>query len=232
MIGSKQNIVGQFFEALALNLLGGERPNEGCGDVHIWGQETLVEVKSSGDPSSYGFRLMLSQIDEYQIILKAGFPFRRVWYSFFAYSNGRLPTLDGSRRTMLSQYTDSASVQEYLSRSVKWGLVVDFEVVRRWQETLRHSSMSILGHPGMKTVDIYHKRIQRFLNGDARAAITELGLDPSVYRSIARVVVGRVRTATGTYKSSFPLTVLLPRDEMRTARAVLGPRLRGKEKRL
>lgn len=232
MIGTKQNIVGQYFEALAHDLLGGERACEGCGDIHLWDYETLVEVKSSGDQSSYGFRLRLSQIDEYEIIRKAGFPFRRVWYTFFAYSNGRLPTLDGSRRTMLSQYVESASVQRYLSRSILWGLVVDFEVVRRWQETLRHSSMSILGHPGMKTVDIYYKRIQRFLNGDARAAVAELGLDPGAYRSITRLVDGRAATNSGTHESKFPLTVLLPREEMGIARAVLGPRLLGKDREL
>lgn len=232
MTGIKQNWVGGFFESLAHSLVGGERIRDYCGDVCLWEHETLIEVKSSGDQSSYGFRLRLSQIDEYRVIEDAGWPCRRVWYGFFSYQNGRLPTTDGSRRTMLSSHLTPGAVAKYLSQWSEWGLVTSFSVVKRWQETVRHSSMSILGHPGMKTVDIHYKRIKPLVNGGARESLESLGLDSGAYRILTAPVSVSVSLPCGVYQTRFPVTLLLTKSEMEIARVALGSRVAGRASRL
>ena len=223
--GRKQTYVGEFFEVLGQKVLGGELMRDDKGDIGLWKEETVVEVKSSSAQSSYGFRLCLDQIDGYEKQILDNFPFSRVWYMFFTYRNGTVRKPDGTRMTEMSRRQSVTGVHSFLSKRVLWGLLVDFELVLHWRRALPHSSMSILGHPGMKTVDLHFKRLHPMTNGGLRDELVKLDLDPDRYGQMHVEVQTTIRpNLLEKYKVETPVTLVLPHQELRFAKRVFEKR--------
>lgn len=213
-IGDKHTFVGQFFENVGHHILGGELSRDESGDLCLWRQETSVEVKGSGSQSSYGFRLSVEQIRHYQRI--QFFPFSRVWYMFFAYTNkSKRNKQNGSKESQLSKHSDPWSINTYLAKSLEWCLLVDLSIVSKWEEKLPHSRKSVMGHRGMETVDLKPRYVYEFYNGGLETKLTDLELNPKYFG----VIHGQIKTQVkidlfNEHEIAVPLTAIIPSCEV------------------
>lgn len=209
--GDKHTFVGRFFEEVGHSILGGDLSRNDDGDISLWRTETCVEVKSSGHQSSYGFRLSVEQIKKYEQI--SLFPFNRAWYMLFAYRNIR-KAKDGKRVTELSVHEIPLSINNYLAKSVLWCIIVDLSIVSRWKEVLPHSTKSVMGHYGLRTVDLKTRDVHALANGRFAEGFRELGLDPANFGRVSGQIEPRVQIDLfNEYKISLPITAILPKAE-------------------
>ncbi|OHA93579.1 MAG: hypothetical protein A3H52_00695 [Candidatus Zambryskibacteria bacterium RIFCSPLOWO2_02_FULL_39_26] len=211
--GDKQTFVGQFFEEVGHRILGGNLSRNEDGDICLWRTKTSVEAKSSGAHSSYGFRLSVDQIEHYQKI--SCFPFDRVWYLLFAYRNRKIKGKSGKYATELSEHINPISINRYLAESALWCVLLDISIISRWKDSRSHSTKSVMGHPGERTVDLKCHEVYHFANGGLSSGLKELGLDPDGFG----VLTGRITTVVepdllSYYKIKFPIIVVLPRQEI------------------
>jgi hypothetical protein len=218
--GQKHTFVGNFFEEVALRILGGDLTRNDDGDINIWRSETTVEVKSSGHLSSYGFRLCVEQIDWYNNISQ--FPFSRAWYVFFNYRNGSRKTEGGKRVSELSVHNDPLSVNKYLASSVIWCTILDLSIVNRWKELLPHSTKSVMGHPGKETVNLKPTSVHHIANGGFAHGLRELNLNPDDFNKVTGHIEMRLQPDLfSEYDMSFPVTAVLPKEESRSFQNIL-----------
>ena len=222
-IGAKHTFVGQFFEEVGHRILGGDLSRNEDGDVCLWRTQTSVEIKSSGSQSSYGFRLSVEQIEHYERI--SVFPFSRVWYMFFAYRNRSLRMKNGTRKTELAKYGDPLSINRYLAETILWCTIVDLSIISKWKEVLPISTKSIMGHLGKRTVDLKCGYVQEFSNGGFVSELTRLEFDPKKFSSIS----GTLKTTLepdlfSKYSVEFPVTAILPVEEVTSFQRMLGCR--------
>ncbi len=219
--GSKNTYVGQFFEELTHRIIGGELLRDEHGDLTLWNESLVVEVKSSGYQSSYGFRLSTEQIEGYERM--AAFPFDRAWYFLFSYDNPGEKGEDGKRRSALKPHIEAPDVHQYLAASVKWGLAVDISLIKAWKDVHPHSTKSVMGHLGVETVNLKCRDVYPLTNGGFKEGLRSLGLIPDEFTRLS----GRVDTTVQfdlfeTYPVSVPLTVIVPKHERQFARKLLG----------
>ncbi len=211
--GQKTTYVGQFFEEVGHTIFGGELTRNADADICLFKSETVLEVKASGDKSSYGWRLSVNQIEHYERI--SSFPFSRAWYVLFAYRNRSVRNgKNGKRRTELSGHTTSVSVNRYLSTSEIWCVVVDISLISRWKEVLPRSEKSILGHLGTETVDLKCSKVHSFMNGGFVPGLVELKLDPANFVRFS----GEIETCVkpdlfNQYKMRVPIAAVLPESQ-------------------
>ena len=222
--GEKQNIVGKHFENLGHWLLGGELVRNEDGDICLDDHDTTVEVKSSCYESSYGFRLKVEQIDEYKKLSR--FRFERAWYAFFAYRNRRLRRGEvGDPTTELARHTSPAEVERYLAETLQWCLIVDLSVVERWKELLPHSTKSVPGHPGMETVDVKCEDVYPLANGGLYQGLKGLKLPTVEFGVLSGTIDGTMEADLyREYRVKFPLTFVLPYQDMRWVQGMLRER--------
>ena len=219
-IGDKQTFVGQFFEEVGHRILGGDLSRDADGDICLWRTETTVEVKSSGDQSSYGFRLSLEQIESYE--RARIFPFNRAWYMLFAYRNHSQRSGKGKRVTEFSKHVTPLSINNYLANTVSWCLVVDLSIISRWKETRPVSTKSIIGHLGTKTVDLKCRDIHSFANGELSLGLKSLDLDPTKFGTLSGTIQTRVQPDLfSEYLVKFPMTAILPSAEISSVQRML-----------
>ncbi len=211
--GSKQVIVGQFFERVCQQILGGELRRNKDGDICLYDLMTTIEVKSSGTQSSYGFRLDLGQIASYEQLI--GFPFNTALYALFSYSNRSVKV--GARRcTQLSQYEAAEDIDAFLTIAAERCVIVDLSIVRQWNALLPKSCKSILGHLGTETVDIRCRLLESYVNGQLGDQLRYLELEPSEYR----ILSGKIDIEG----LSFPITFILPKPTASVIRKLLKQR--------
>jgi hypothetical protein len=201
--GSKQTLVGHFFERVCQQILGGDLCRNQDGDICLWDLETTVEVKSSGAGSSYGFRLDIKQIETYENLSK--FPFTTALYALFSYTNKSV-RVDGRRCTELSQHITAETVHSYLAKAVERCVIVDLSIVQRWNALFPKSRKSILGHLGTETVDIKCRSLDSFTVGPLGNQLRLLDLDPSEYRILAGNVSVKLDDC---HQLLFPITIVL-----------------------
>ncbi len=176
--GDKTTHVGRYFEALGHQILGGELSRNENGDICLWSLDTTVEVKSSGFQSSYGFRLDVNQIERDRRL------FGNAWYMMFAYHNPTSRGGDGLKHSALSRHSEPEGIQQFLADSALWCVVVDISIVKMWQKTIPHSTKSIMGHLGTKTVDIKCRDLVSFVNSKMTDELTRLGLEPEKFSKL------------------------------------------------
>jgi len=210
--GDKHTFVGNFFEHVGHRILGGELTRDQDGDICLWRTRTSVEVKSSGAHSSYGFRLSVEQIEHYEEL--SSFPFNRVWYVLFAYRNNRVRRQNGLRFSELSEHENPVSINRYLAGSALWCIILDLSIVSAWKRKFPHSTKSVIGHKGMKTVDIKPRVIHTFSNGGLTEGLKDLDFDPKKFVLLS----GKVRTKiepdlVSEHTIKFPITAILPVSE-------------------
>lgn len=223
MSGAKPTMVGRFFEEVIHCILGGKLTRDEDGDVCLQKEGVTVEVKSSGEKSSYGFRLDTEQIESNS--RKIPFPFDHSWYVLIAYRNRTLPGGNGSRSTELAKHNSEASVRRYLSQAILWAVVIDITLVERWSETRPVSRKSILGHLGTKTVDIKCQEVWKLVENTA-TELEKLGFPPDQFKKICGTTED---VLTKKFKTGFPLVALLPASQVPMAKAIFrnrGIRLR------
>ena len=214
--GSKQTLVGALFEQVGHRILGGELSRDAYGDICLWRTDTMVEVKASGSQSSYGFRLDIRQIENYQ---QSGFS---AWYMFFAYENPRLRNGKGKRSTKLSKHLTPVSISRYLINNVSWCVLVDLSIVSRWNETRPHSMKSIMGHQGTPTVDVKCSNVHELANGGLASGLRNLGLDSAKFGSLTGVVETTLKAdLLGEHVVKFPMTAILPTVEISSLQRML-----------
>jgi len=210
--GDKHTYVGQFFEETANSILGGDLTRNDDGDISLWRTETCVEVKSSGHQSSYGFRLSTEQIEMYERISK--FPWSYSRYMLFAYRNGRVKDSKGKRVSELSAHDFPPAINNYLAKAILWCTVVDLSIVSRWKEVLPHSTKSVMGHRGLRTVDLKTQVIHSLSNGGFKEELRKLDLDPEAFTRISGHIKLRFQfDLFNEYDVSFPITAILPKEE-------------------
>lgn len=213
-VGQKHTYVGQFFEELGHVLMGGILTRDERGDIFLPSSMTSIEVKGSTFQSSYGFRLSLDQIEQYESRVQS----REVessWYMFFAYRNRSLSIGEGGRRvTELSAHRSSDSINAYLSSAVMWAVLVDVSIVRGWKDTLPRQRKSIMGHLGMVTVDVKCSVLQEIVERNLPGHLVEIGLNPKGYRRVTFNVKGYSST-------EFPVTAVVLAEQALTLRKVL-----------
>lgn len=207
MKGQKQPIVGDFFERLGHQIVGGELTRDETADICLWRRGVALEVKSSGYKSSYGFRLDIEQIEYYE--RASEFPFNRAWYLLFAYRNNRATS--GKRRTELAKYTATASIDRYLAGAIQWGVLIDLSIVRRWKETLPRSTKSVMGHLGTETIDLKCEMVHSFSNGGFAEGLKELGLKPAEFVRLSGMI--KAELPGNLFAVEFPLTIIMPSDK-------------------
>lgn len=212
MKGDKHTFVGQFFEELGQKILGGELTRDDDGDICLRRKSTTVEVKASGFQSSYGFRLSLEQIGDREQACRMAFEYG--WYMLFAYKNRSIRQGKG-RRTELAPHVTSESVRRYLSASAMWCVAVDLSIVGRWRDTLPHSTKSIMGHLGVKTVDI-KCRYLTVLASHPRSGLEGLGLDAMSYGILSGVV-----ETSGEDSVQIPVTMILKSSQVLSVKRML-----------
>lgn len=218
--GYKCNVVGQFFEKVGHQIVGGDLSRNVDGDICLWGTGTTIEVKSSSDQSSREFRLSVEQIENYE--RTSVFPFDRAWYVLFAYRNHSPRRGKEKRKSQLSEHDDLLVINDYLANAVLWCLVVDISIVSRWKETRSHSTTSIMGHIGTRTVDLKCKYVNVFANGGLAKGLKELNLDPREFATLVGKIKTRVRPDLfSEYTLQFPMTVVLPAVEIPSAQRTL-----------
>ncbi len=209
-IGLKHTIVGNFYEQVGHQILGGSLSRNDDGDICLWRLATSVEVKASGYKSSYGFRLSLEQIERYGKISR--FPFDRAWYMFFAYRNNRGKR--GERSTELAQHTTAEAVRAYLASATMWGLIFDLSIVERWRKTRSVSSKSIMGHLGSQTIDVRCSEAYDFANDGLHFGLTQLGVNPIAFSTVTSRIKLSTTIGDVTYRLAFPLRAVLPCAEL------------------
>ncbi len=210
--GEKCTFVGNFVEQIIHAVIGGDITRDDDGDIVLWRNRTTIEVKASGQNSSYGFRLSVDQIKHYQVI--SSFPFDRSRYVLVAYRNGYIHEA-GRRRTEFSTSVDRDSINLYLSRAILWAVVVDLSVVSAWVKTRKHSTKSIIGHRGMKTVDVKCSEVHALANGGFAKGLYACGLNPNKYgRLEGNFKVEIQPDLFNCYKLHFPLVAVLPQTEL------------------
>lgn len=111
--------VGDFFEGIALQLLKGERGNNGEGDIVNWRGETGIEVKASDN--NHAFRLPIEQLEHHRHVSQ-GFPLSSFYYALFCYRNraGR-----GRRRSLLAGCREDSAFLAMLAQGVDTLYLVD-----------------------------------------------------------------------------------------------------------
>jgi hypothetical protein len=220
VVGDKHTFVGNFFEELGHRVLGGTLERDEHGDICLWRRGATVEVKSSGDKSSYGFRLSINQIEQYEKL--RAFPFSKVWYMFFAYDNPSEKGDEGKRSSKLSAHVSREAVQLFLAKSVQWCLLADFSIVKGWRHTRPISSKSVMGHPGAQTVDLKCHHAHTLTNGGLASELRELGLAPDEYGRLSGMIRTSVSVAPfGNLKVKFPLTAVLPYEEISSVQRMM-----------
>ncbi len=218
--GDKHTFVGQFFEEVGHSILGGDLSRNDDGDISLWRTRTCVEVKSSSYKSSYGFRLSVEQIHKYEQL--SLFPFDRAWYMLFSYRNNRKRTDDGKRVTELSVYNNPLSINNYLAKSILWCTIVDLTIVKRWKETLPHSTKSVMGNLGLKTVNLKAKDVHDFSNGKFSEGLCKLGLDPLDYDRLSGQIDSVVQpNLFSHHEIKLPVTAILPRADISSFQRML-----------
>lgn len=216
-IGQKHTYVGQFFEEIGCTIMGGMLTRDERGDFFLPKSKTGIEVKGSTFQSSYGFRLSLQQIEQYESRVLSH-EVESCWYMLFAYRNRSLRIGEGNKRiTELSQHRSSRSISAYLSSAVKWAVLVDMSIVSRWKETLPRQKKSIMGHLGMVTVDVKCSVLEEIVEKRLASHLVEIGLNPQDYRRLTFDVKG--------YSSAeFPVTAVLLVEQALTLRKILKSR--------
>ncbi len=223
MKGAKHTFVGNFFEQVAHGVLGGDLTRNDDGDLNLWKTNTTVEVKSSGNRSSYGFRLSVEQIGFYKAL--ECFPFDQVWYIFFSYRNGNMKGEDGNRHSELSRYNDQISINRYLAESVQWCTLVDFSIVKGWMDSMPHSTKSVMGHLGLETVDLKPASVHQIANGGFKEGLEGINLNPASYVRVAgQIKMSLQPDLFNEYNLSFPLTAVLSKVQSRPFRRMLKKR--------
>lgn len=209
VFGQRQVVVGHFFEQVAHTVFGGELCRNDDGDICIWKTGTTIEVKSSYLQSSYGIRCDLDQMEKYKRRLP--FPFSHAYYVFFGYDNPRNKSTKSN--TMAVHKTESA-ISKYLAKSVRWCLVFDYSIVRRWKEVIETSDRSILGHKGTLSVDLKWQELLVYANGGLGHKLRLLGLDPEDYTVLSgQTQIRKEFDLFGRKPVSFEIKVVLPRKD-------------------
>ncbi len=181
----KRTLVGQHFERCGRRILGGKIVRNGEGDIIISKLGVTVEVKASGNRSSYGFRCDLSQITRYEDRLRGRFS--RGWYLFFCYEN--LERRKGGRKvTALSKHETKAAVVRYLRKHTVWALLLDLSLIKAWRASKPISTRSIEGHLGTPTIDIGCNSAHTLAAGDFARILESLNLDAAAYKRIRGTV--------------------------------------------
>lgn len=219
--GDKQNMVGRFYEDVAHRLLGGEILRNEDGDIGLDEEGVTVEVKSTYLQSSYGFRLCVAQIADYGR-LKI-FRYDRAWYTFFAYDNPKVKDVKRGKVTnALARYKRKGPVKDYLAERTRWGLILDHSIIQRLMETRKHSTKSVMGHPGKETIDLKAQRdIYPLTNGGLRKALESLGLNPDDFAVLECQVLTRVQpNMFEDYSLGFPVRVVVPQEEAKLAQKI------------
>jgi hypothetical protein len=206
--GLKQTLVGDYFERLAHQLLGGTLSRNEDGDLALPGLDAFVEIKGSGLDSSYGFRLSVPQIERCERI--QAFPFERGYYALFAYRN-KTKRVGGHKVTELAPHVTQRAVDKYLTGAVCWCAVVDMSVITRWKLGRPRSHKSIMGHPGAVTIDVRCHEVAHLVNSGFTAGLQGLALDPHEYA----VLDGRIKVNA----AAFELHVLLPNPDIGLVRS-------------
>ncbi len=220
--GDKHTFVGQYFETLAHSFLGGELTRDRSGDIFLPSSNTSVEVKGSTYQSSYGFRLSVDQIESYEQELASGFS-KRAWYMLFAYSNrSRMDPVLGRRTTELSKHTTPSGVDGYLASSVMWCVLLDLSIVSQWKKMMPHQNKSIMGHLGMRTVDVSCRTLESIVFHGLHQHIGSFGLNPDHFSKL----VGEwgLRGPDGsTIPNSLrvPITAVVPSSDTKLLRSIL-----------
>ena len=210
--GQKQTITGQFFEWTGHSLLGGELTRNGDGDICLWRDETTVEIKSSYYTSQYGFRLSVSQIEDYKQRLL--FPFNRAIYVLFAYRNNAVP-VDGRRQSELAQHQNALDINRFLSETILWATVVDFSIVCRWLEKRAISTKSVPGHLGAETVNIRCGEIDNLVNGGFAEHLAGLELNPAKFGLLSGEAKLLVKPDLfNQYHLTLPLRAVLAQEDI------------------
>lgn len=202
---NKQNPVGNFSERVLQRIVGGVLTRNEDGDICLESENATVEVKSCCLESSYGFRISTEQLRHYERIGN-GFPYDHMWYGLVAYKNPRLRDgQTGKKVTTLSRCDTVASIEKHVANSLSWCLLVDLSIIRRLSEVLPHSNKSVMGHPGMETVNLHAKKtVYPFANGGLAQSLVDLGLDPESFG----VLTGRIKTTVeiGLY-DKYPILI-------------------------
>ncbi len=204
--GSKQTVVGNFFERVCQGILGGELSCNKDGDLCLWDLDTTVEVKSSGAQSSYGFRLDVEQIKSYEKL--TSFPFSSALYALFSYTN-RSVKFEGRRCTELSQHITGESVERYLAKNIERCVIVDLSIVQRWNAMLPKSHKSILGHLGTETVDIKCRSLDGFASDRPVDQLRSLDLEPKQFAFLSGDINIKL---DGCLQLSFPIAIVLRKE--------------------
>lgn len=203
MSGEKQTIVGRFFEEVAHRVLGGELYPEKEIDLRL-DKDAIVEVKSSGYRSSYGFRLDLDQIRQYD--LRRCWECERAWYFLIAYRNKDIRE-NGRKTTELARHTETEAIEDYLARSIAWGIIIDIDIVEKWRRTRPISKKSILGHRGTKTVDIRCSELETLIKNGPPKEFNRGRLGEKHFQFFSQTV--RRKLSSGRVVR-FPLFAILP----------------------
>lgn len=220
--GDKHTFVGQFFEELGHVSLGGILTRDNRGDIFLPDSNTLVEVKGSTYQSSYGFRLSVDQIENYENRLSSG-SCERVWYMLFAYRNrSQMDRSIGRRVTELSRHVTATSVSDYLTTSVMWSVIIDLSIVSKWKEMMPKQTKSIMGHLGMRTIDVRCRDLETIVTHGLHPYLSQLGLNPINFSKLVGEGSVRVPQVSPIGDSiQIPITAVVPSSDVKLLRKIL-----------
>lgn len=218
--GSKNTYVGEFFEMVGHRLVGGELTRDDDGDICLADCSTTIDVKSTSNPSSYGFRLSVEQIRDYES--RATFPFDRAWYMFFSYRNRKLrKTGEQHGTTEMSPCIARDEIHAFLNEHIEWCLIADLSIVQGWRDTLPHSDKSVIGRPGLETVDVKPAVAYSLTNGGLKEGLEAINIDPSLFAAFSFGARVHLKPDLfSDYYSSFPVRVVVPSSEARFTKKV------------
>ncbi len=220
--GDKHTFVGQYFETLAHSFLGGELTMDKRGDIFLPSPKISVEVKGSTYQSSYGFRLSVDQIESYEQELSSGSS-KRAWYMLFAYRNkSRMDPVLGRRATELSKHTTSSGVGGYLASSVMWCVLLDLSIVSQWKKMMPQQTKSIMGHLGMRTVDISCRDLEMIVFHGLHQHLGNFGLNPDNFNKLVGEWGLRGHDGSPIPDSLLvPITAVVPSSDAKLLRKIL-----------
>jgi hypothetical protein len=143
----------------------------------------------------------------------------------FAYDNHLRRNGKKERKTDLSVHNTPVSIYHYLANAIQWCLLIDLSIISRWKETRPHSTKSIMGHLGTRTVNLKCREVHMFANGGLMAGLESLGFDPKRFATLTGVVKTTVQSDLfNEYPVQFPITAVLPLEEVLSAQRLLSRR--------
>lgn len=192
-----RQFVGMFFEELAERIFEAKmipRRNFKDGDIHPDLEcpklDAWLEIKAT--QTARPFKIYLSQVDKYKVLLENSFPYSRIFYIFFSHQ-----VFNISR-----DYTDSKTLGRDLILNTSQVLVLDFSVVLAICQKLDVATE--YAHSGFPPFYKWNHQINTELADWTEGSMNYFELNPEKHR----IKKAQIELSYNETKNVSPLTII------------------------